>query len=385
MIRIRPVVITVVTAFALSVFWTSACSNMKRGSRSGEGGKNKLTIGIIMPLTGALAQYGKNCVNGINLAVSEVNQSGKLEFKTIVEDERTSPKDAVAAFNKLVSADRVSVIVGPLASSSVMAVAPLANQNRVIVFSPGASSPKLTGAGPYVFRDWQSDALEAKVMSTYLLKQGHKRVAILAVNNDFGVALANYFTQNFSKSGGMIVATDTFEQDATDFRAQLAMIKRANPGALYLLSYPQETALIVNQAREIGLRTPIFGVAAMEDPTLLKIARGNANGITFTKAIEPGQDDPVYKHFVAAYQARYGEAPGLIADTAFDAVKMIAYAAARVSTLDAPSIAAELAKIRNFSGASGQMSFDENHDIIKPIGIRTIRQGQFVWMTKTPN
>ncbi len=349
-------------------------------------GRRVLTIGVILPLTGAAAQYGQNCKKGIELAVTEVNQTpGTLTIRTIVEDDRTEPKDAVAAFTKLATVDKVPLVIGPLPSSNAMAVAPLANEDKVVLFSPGASTPRLTGAGPYVFRNWQSDAYEAQIMARYLLSRGTREMAILAVNNDFGVALADYFTKELERLGGRVLASESFAQDATDFRAQLTKIKAARPRGLYLLSYPRETGNIVKQARQLGLDAPIFGVAAMEDPTLLRIAGPRSEGIVYTKAIEPAPGDTALSHFVSAYKSRYGEAPGLIADTGYDAVNMVVAAARGIAVMDGPAFAASLGRIREFHGASGLMSFDENGDIIKPVGIKQISGGQFRPLEGSPS
>jgi len=339
----------------------------------------------VLPLTGAAAQYGENCRKGIELAVKEVNESSSsMRVSVIVEDDRTEPKDAVTAFTKLATIDRVPLVVGPLPSSNAMAAAPVANETKVVLLSPGASTPSLTNAGPFVFRNWQSDAFEAEIMAQYLLDEGIRRVAILAVNNDFGQALARYFTSTLGSGGGEIVAAEQFHQDTTDFRAQLTKIKRVNPDGVYVLSYPRETGNIVKQARQLGIEAGIFGVAAMEDPTLIQVAGEHAEGIVYTKAVEPDPEDPVYSHFVSAFEADYGERPGLIADTGYDAVKMAVAAAECVVRIDGSSLAEALGSIVGFAGASGGMSFDENGDIIKPVGIKTIRGGDFMWLDRSP-
>jgi branched-chain amino acid transport system substrate-binding protein len=352
----------------------------------GQSGEKTLTIGAIMPLTGAAAQYGQNCKNGIELAVKENNQANpRLKLKIILEDDRTEPKDAVSAFTKLVAIDKVPLVIGPLPSSCAMAAAPLANEDKVVLFSPGASTPKLTAAGPFVFRNWQSDAYEAKIMARYLVNQGKKQIAILAVNNDFGIALRNFFRQEFQSLGGRITATESFQQDATDFRTQLAKIKASKPEGLYLLSYPKESGNIVNQATQLGVKVAIYGVAAMEDPSLVKTAGRNADGIVYTKAVEPASDDPTYRHFVQAYKAEFGSEPGLIADTGYDAVRMVMQACESLRVFNGESLAKALGGIKNFPGASGLMSFDENGDIIKPVGIKRILKGQFVWIDRSPS
>ena len=349
--------------------------------------KGEIVIGAILPLSGDVAQYGVNCKNGIELAVDEVNTEGGIrgrKIKIVFEDSKASPRDAVSAFRKLITVDKVSCVIGPLASSCAMATAPIANENEVVSFSPGASTPRLTDAGEFVFRNWQSDTLEAHVMSEYAYEQGWERIAIFYINNDFGKSLSDYFKENYEHNVGSIIIVETFEQNSTDFRTQLTKIKSTYPDAIYLLSYPKETPLILNQATELDVECKFLGVAAFEDPSIIEIAGRNAEGIIYTHAIPPAPDDPAYSHFIEEYLARYGEAPGLIADTGYDAVHMLveAYRNIESQEFSGIEIARSLGKIKDFPGASGRMSFDENGDVIKPIGIKTVRGGGFVWLRK---
>jgi len=343
----------------------------------------EIVLGAIMPLTGDAAAYGKNCKQGIELAVSEVNAKGVIKgdkIKVIFEDSQLQPRVAVSVFQKLVSVDKVVAVLGPLASSCAMATAPLANQNKIVSFSPGASTPKLTDAGPYVFRDWQSDALEAVVMAKYALKKGWTKFAVFYVNNDFGIALKNYFTKTVEKDVGKILLTESFEQGQTNFKSEITKIKSANPDAIYLLSYPQQTPNIINQMKALNVKAQILGVAAMEDPSLIKIAGKNAEGIQYTIAIPASKDNSIRKNFIENYHKKFGENPGLISDTGYDAVYILAKTIENSKRLNGESIQKSLSEIKHYNGASGKMTFDENGDVIKPIGIKEIKDGQFIWV-----
>lgn len=342
-----------------------------------------ITLGAILSLTGSAAEYGENAQKGIELALKhQAADSLKYRYRVIVEDDKTLPQDAVSAFQKLVSEDHVTAIIGPLPSSNAMAVAPLADQQHVVILSPGASTPRLTTAGPYVFRNWQSDVVEAQVMSDYLIGENIRKVAVFAINNDFGLALSDYFKKEFTAKGGTVPIAETFDQGAVNFRAQLLKLKDANPQGVYLLSYPNETAHIVNQMHDVGLKARVFGVSAMEDPTLLSVAGANANGIVYTKALGADTTDVAYRNFITWFRQEYRSAPGLIADTGYDAAKMLMLAISRADPLSGPAIAAALDSIKNYDGASGIQSFDANGDIIKPVGLKIIRDGKFEWLRR---
>lgn len=342
----------------------------------------EIVLGAIMPLTGDAATYGKNCKQGIELAVAEINAKGgikSLPIKVIFEDDQLQPKVAVSIFEKLVSIDKVIAILGPLASSCAMATAPLANKYKIVSFSPGASTPKLTNAGPFVFRDWQSDALEAIIMAQYALRQGLKNIAVFYVNNDFGIALKEYFIKTVEKQGGKIPITESFEQGSSDFRTQLTKIRSNSPDAIYLLSYPQQTPNIINQMKALNIKSQVLGVAAMEDPSLIEIAKKNAEGIKYTIALPPSDNETIRNNFLSNYENMFGEKPGLISDTGYDAVNILAKAIEKSEILSSETVQKSLLEIKEYNGASGQMTFDENGDVIKPIGIKTIKDGNFLW------
>lgn len=348
-------------------------------------GPKEIVIGAILPLTGDIAAYGENAKNGITLAVEEINEGGGIDskkFRVIFEDSQGLPGPGVSAMQKLVTQDKVQVVVGDVTSGVTMAIAPIANQKQVVVLSPGASSPKISEAGDYIFRNWQSDALEAKVMAEYAHKEEINKIAIMYINNEFGKALEEASRKIFPSEGVRILISESFEQNEKDFRTQLVKIKQHGPDAIYLLSYPQETPLVLQQTTELGMKTKFLGVAAFEDDSLIKIAGELAEGVLYTHAIPPSDEDPTVANFKKKYREKYGRGPGLISDTGYDAMRMIALAIRLGNGFTGSKIRDGLYKIKDFPGASGVMTFDENGDVFKPIGLKTVKNGEFVWLSK---
>lgn len=190
--------------------------------------QNEMKIGVILPLTGDAAQWGIPPQKGAELAAQEINGSqylGKMKLKLVVEDGKCDPKEAVAAFNKLTSVDRVGVILGEVCSSSTLAMAPLAEKTGTLLISPASTNPKITEAGDFIFRVIPSDDLRGKVFAKYLLDKGIRRVGLVYINNDGGKGISIAFRQLFESKGGQIPIEETYEPGATDLRSQLTKLK----------------------------------------------------------------------------------------------------------------------------------------------------------------
>jgi branched-chain amino acid transport system substrate-binding protein len=349
-------------------------------------GEKEIKIGAILPLTGDAAIWGQNDKEGMDLAVEEINAAGGIKgikVRIIYEDSEALPQKAVAAFQKLVNIEKVSVIIGDIASSPTFAIAPLAQQHKVVLLSPGATAPKLSEAGPYFFRIWNSDAEEGEKMADFSYhKLKLRKIAILYINNDYGSGLKDVFSVEFEKRGGKIVAVERFQQNDIDFKTQLYKIKAVNPEAIYLVGYPKEIPLILKQAKEIGLKKQILGSVAFEDPGIVELAKDAAEGVIYPYPIDPDPNEPSVKHFIESFRKKYNKEPGIGANAGYDAVKMIVKAIELSCGFSGEDIRKGLNMIKDYHGASGVMTFDENGDVHKPIGFKIIKNGKFVWFEK---
>ena len=341
-----------------------------------------MSIGVVMPLTGDLATYGQNAKNGIEMAAQEINHKGDIKVELFTEDSKGQPQTAVSAMQKLISANKVSAIVGEMGSSAFLAMAPIANRQKVVIVSPAASSPAITNAGEYVFRIWPSDDFEASVIADYTRRKGYKKVAIVFVNNDYGRAMRETFGRKIKGFGASIVASELFQQNSTDMRAQLTKVKAAQADVIFLISYPKDTVIFLSQSQQLGMNLPILSTSTFEDPKILQAQKVAAEGVVFSSPVPPDPKDDVVANFKSAYQKKFGKEPGLVADYGYDCLKILVEGAQRGGGTDGPSIQQGLQKIKNFKGASGLINFDPNGDVVKPAGLKTVKNGKFVWQEK---
>jgi len=351
-------------------------------------GKNEkeIKIGAILPLTGDVAVWGNNTKEGIDLAVEKINNSGGInesKVEIIYEDSKALPSEGVSAIRKLITVDKVSSIIDNSVSSITLAMAPIAENNNVVILATGATAPEISEAGEYIFRIWNSDAEEGTVMADYAYdKLGLRNVAILYVNNDYGKGLNDVFNKEFLERGGKILTSQMFEQSEKDFRTQLTKIKENNPDAVYLVGYPREVPQCLKQMKELRLNVKVLSTVAFEDPHILEIAKDAAEEVIYPYPITPIEEDTALQVFLTGYLNKYNKEPGITCDVGYDAVNMIALAIELSGSSKGEDIQKWLMMIKNYHGASGVIEFDKNGDVHKPIGIKTVKDGQFVWFDK---
>ncbi len=340
-----------------------------------------IRIGAILPLTGDAAQWGIPPQKGAQLAVEQINKKGGINgrhLELIIEDSRAEPKEGISAFNKLIATHDIKIVLGAVASSVTLAVAPLAERNHVLLISPASTSPKISQAGDYIFRVIPSDDVRGKVFAEYLFNDANIRsVSILYINNEGGVGNKETFKNRFVQLGGEIITEEAYSQTTTDVRTQLTKIKSTQTQALVVVSYPKDTIHVMKQSLELNLGKPLyFQTEAVEDPQVLREAGVAAEGAIYILPAMAGGEIPTL--FSKNYQKKYGQEPGLFAAEAYDIVYLIASALEPKLETNVPSdvLRDYFYNLKDYSGASGIITFDENGDVQKPMAIKQILNGQ---------
>jgi branched-chain amino acid transport system substrate-binding protein len=344
-----------------------------------------LDIGILFPLTGDAASYGEKGRAAIQLAIGEIHSAhscgANRNVKVTFEDSAAKPDTGVSAFLKLVSADHVPVVIGDIVSSVTLAVAPLANRTETVLLSPTASAPALTHAGPYFYRIWPSDLEEGRAIANYAAQHGFKRVAVLYMNNDYGLAIHDIFAKTLASQGGEVVDAESYLETNQDFRSVLTKIKALKPDALYVAGYYADSGTIVRQARELGFSAPILGTTAIEDPKFLELAGPAAEGVVYPLAtgFDADSTDPTVVKFVEAFKQRFHHTPGWVEAQAYDAMGVVCAGAAKIpDVVTGKELKVQFDHLGRFTGVTGSFEFDANGDVVKPLRLRTVKGGKFV-------
>ncbi|MEK7692285.1 MAG: ABC transporter substrate-binding protein, partial [Bdellovibrionota bacterium] len=224
------------SATVASLYSLTACTNKNAGDTS------VIRVGEVGSMTGNDATFGTSTHKGIELAFSEANKAGGIlgkQLKLISLDDQGKPEEAATAVTKLITQDKVVAILGEVASSRSLAMAPIAQQNKIPMLSPSSTNPKVTEQGDYIFRVCFIDPFQGQVMAQFALDTLKvKKAAILRdVKNDYSIGLADYFVETFKKAGGEIVVDSSYSSGDIDFKSQLTAIKAKNPEAIFVPGY----------------------------------------------------------------------------------------------------------------------------------------------------
>jgi len=340
-------------------------------------------IGAVLVLTGPNAKAGQSAKQGIEMAVEEINASGGVKsrkIKVIYEDDGGEPQKSVSAVQKLINVDKVLAILGPMWSSCVLAVAPIVESKGVVILSPTASSPKITYAGDYIFRNTYSDAIEGAKTAEFASKElKYGKAGILFINNDYGVGLKDAFKRKFEELGGKIVIDEGYDPKTTDFRTILVKVKERSPEVIYIAGY-SEMGQLLRQMRETGIKIPVLSCIMFEISDIAKVAGKAAEGVIYAyPSYDPEKGNEITLKFAKKFKEKYGTLPDPEAAFSYDAVKILALAMEK-GGFTSEDIKNALYKIKGYNGVTGKTSFDENGDVIKPVGFKRVHNGKYEWL-----
>lgn len=336
--------------------------------------KNVIKIGVIMPQSGFLANPGKNVIKGIELYFDEYNkENSQNPVQLIIEDSKSDPKTGVNALNKLINVDNVKLVIGDLGSPIFLAMAPIAEKNKIVMISPGASNPKVREAGDYIFRDYTSDDFDGKVMANYMFKDKNiNKCAILYFNNDYGVGLKDAFIKQFSKNGGQIILNEAFDDNNLDFKTIVAKLKNSNVNDVYFIGSPKQDAYFLKNMKEMNLKVNVFGNLGFEDNEFISIAKNSFDSVIYsTPNFDVKSDKSNIVSFVSNFKVKYNQLPDLNSALGYDVANILGYCLIKTG-FKTSQIKDELYKIKDFNGLTGNTSFDEMGDVEKDVLIKKI-------------
>jgi branched-chain amino acid transport system substrate-binding protein len=334
-------------------------------------------------MTGNAANYGELMRKGVLIAQDEFNGtrlSGQMHVEVIIEDSRSGPKDGVSALNKLIDVDQVSAVM-PALSSVVLSCAPICERNSVVLLNCPANSPKLRGAGKFLFNVTILSDQESEYLAEYAYKEMDARTAnILFINNDSGRGYRDSFATKFAALGGEVKLSEGQDQGATDFRSIVARFSSTRADITFMCSYYAETALFLRQCRELGFKSKWLSYASIETPDFLRLAGDTAEGIIYS---QPGLDlnatDPITKYFVSTYREHYGEDPDFWCAQFYEGTRLLC-AAVAAGAKTGEEIRQFLVGVKDFKGLGGSITFDEKGCITRTIRMKKISGGKFVYL-----
>jgi branched-chain amino acid transport system substrate-binding protein len=347
---------------------------------------NTILLGEVGSLTGSEATFGISARNGIELALNEANAAGGVKGKKLavrVYDSQGRPEEGAQAVTRLITQDKVVVILGEAASSVSMAMAEKAQAAKVPMITPTSTSPEVTKKGDYIFRVCFIDPFQGLVMAKFARENLKlSQVAMLRDNKSaFSMGLADVFRQKFTEFGGKIVGDESYSKGDTDFRAQLTALKQLKPEAVFVPGYYTDVGIIARQAREVGLKVPLLGGDGWDSDKLYELGGSALEGSYFSNHYSPDNPDPVLQQFLKKYKEAYGSLPDSVGVLAYDAARVAIEAMKRAPDTSGPALRDAIAATKDFPGISGRITLDANRDAIKEAVVLKVSGGKAEFVT----
>ncbi|BEU87507.1 ABC transporter substrate-binding protein [Selenomonas sp. TAMA-11512] len=334
---------------------------------------NTIKIGANFEMTGNVANYGNDTLNGLKLAIKEANEAGGIngkQIELITVDNKSEAAEAINAATKLIADEGVVTIVGPAVTGLVVAETQVATENKIPILAPDATNTDATlqngEVKPYVFTTCFTDPQQAKVMVQFALKDLSAKTAVIYTDtaSDYSKNLGKVFKEEFEAAGGKVVMEEAFIAKDQDFKATLTKIKTANADVIFVPAYYEEVGKIVKQARELGITTAILGTDGWDDAKVIDIAGADALNNTFFSTHYFEKDAEV-QPFLTSYQKEYNKLPNVFAALGYDAGKVLIDALKRAGSAEPEAIRKAIEETKDLQVGTGTISMNPSHNPTK--------------------
>ena len=320
---------------------------------AGQAAAQTIKIGVNEPLTGPFAASGTYVVNGAKIAADEINSKGGIlgkKIELVIEDNKSNPTEAAAVAEKLITADKVPVIMGAWGSSLTLAVMPKLMEYKVPMVVETSSSGKITTTGnPYIFRISPPSSVEAAAFKPILPKLSIKKADFLVINNDWGRGAAEDFGKVLKADNIQVGLVETMDQSAQDMSAQLSKIKATDSDTIMVTTAVEQLTLVLKQATALGIKKQIVTTGGSQNPDqLIDQAGVAANGTFHLTTFAPWYPDetpnpPATKYFLGEWKKRgFNFAGATESFRGYDGIRTIAAAIEKAGKAEPEAIAAAL-------------------------------------------
>ena len=356
--------------------------------------QKELKVAVAAPYTGGAAAFGEMIRRGAELKEKEINEAGGIngmKLTLLFEDDAGKGSEASLVAERIANNPQILAVVGHFNSDCSLAGQEIYDRAGIVELSPGSTAVEVCEGSPWTFRNLYHDGFQGKFIVHYLdsVLTGIESVAVFFDNDAYGRGLRNAFVAEAEKIGLTLVASEAYERDSTNFKAQLTSIKAKNPDAIFISGLYTEASLIVKQGREAGITAQFFGADGVDSPDFLTIAGSAAEGTYLTTPFTFGAGGAEAQQMAADFEALHGVAPDTWAALTYDAVGMIQDALAKTYNAEASiednrkAIREHLASLdtpeEGYEGITGLTYFDIKGDTVnKPAYVKIVKDGQFV-------
>jgi len=362
---------TFVTLLVSTLIVLAAC-----GQITGETVREEsIKVGVVSPLTGDFGSYGRDIQRGITLALEDIDEPVE-----VIYEDACLPQEALTAASKLVMVDGVDFITGVFCAIALEPIATYTEPRRMSVMVSSSVADSILETKEWIFSTSIAMRTEAYALAEYAYQEmGARRAATLFYTTPFGVTYDRHFTARFEELGGEVILHEQTPIIIEDVKTPLLKLKAAAPDVILVVESGHGLGRVLKEAAESGLEARMLSTYEAEDPSVLEVAGSAAEGLILSS---PGESvkSPAEQRFEERYTKRFGEAPSVVAKTAYDGLilQVDAYVGCRGRR---ECIAEHIKSVRDFEGASGTFTISEDGTAVKGIQFKRIEDGAFVQLS----
>lgn len=353
------------------------------GAETGDKSTEPVKIGMIAPVTGEKAEFGKSMWMSIEMAVDEVNAAGGVlgrQVELVTMDSKAQPKAAVEAAEALVQDDSIVAVLGPMMSGEAIACAPVFEDAGIIELAPVANHPDYAAMGDYMFTMAASQIEEYPAMVEKQIKGFHHAdsVGVLYVATDYGVSCYNQFEASCKEQSVQITDAESFLDLEKDFTNLLLKVRQTNPQLLVIVSQQIECAAILKQVKELGWDIPIAVISTNYSDQTLQLAGDATEGITSITAFFVSEDDPAVWEYAQKFEERAGYEPTVHGILSYDAAGVLCDAINRAGSTDRRQVLEALKATDGWKGLAGEYRFTPDGYVRRNFEVLQVVDGEWV-------
>lgn len=331
-----------------------------------------IKIGVLLCLTGDCAEWGENSLNGLKLASEEINNNGGVlgrPVELVIQDSaEDNPADSVSAYRQLVL-QKVKYIIGPNWTKAGLSIAPIAAKDNVIITSPSLGVAGFNEESENIFNIWPHDDIATRALARFAIEKGLKKAAIFSSKEFWYQTQGNAFEDEFTKLGGVITAKEEPLLTQRDIKTEAIKIKNSNPDVVMYSNF-DNMGIMAKELKVFGYTGKQISIL-MDESRILQ-AQGAFEGVIYAQYAKPSEE------FINKYKIKFGKEPGITADTAYDTLRIYAKIISDTGTDDIDAAQKTYAKLKTYSGASGELTFDGKGGVTKPSVFWTVKDGNSI-------
>ena len=360
------------------------------GSAATAAANQPIKIAVYGPMTGDNAIWGQQLYRGVEMAVQDLNKKGGAlgrKFEAVKFDDKADSVEAANVAQRIVGDKELVAVIGSIFSSCTLAAGPIYTRGKIVDIAVASSSKKVLTSGNYVFRINLGDDKAGVDMADYTVRKAKaKRIAVIMDQTDYCEGLVSAYQAKVEQMGGSIITKQKYVggQDR-DFNVILTSVKALNPDHILLASWSPDAALITQQARNLGIKTPVSVPDAACNADFLKLAGVSGEGVLGFNYFDTTSKDPRIQQLAKRYKDTYHEELETFTPYAYDSMLAIADAIKTAKKADRASIFATLPGVNIPDGLTGVISFQNRERKVSFSAVHLVKNGQWESLGLTGN